>query len=198
MLALIQSYMWIWGGTFPGAIFVVAFGVLALGVHAAHRRGDSLAELGIRLDTFLPAAREAAAVTLPIVMVILIAGAFFDRIRPDWRVVIGRLLWLVGWGFLQQFMLQGFVNRNLAAVVARDRDRDLLVGAVFAFCHLPNPRLTIATFVAGWIWAILFRRRPNLFAIALSHAVGSAALSIAFGPELMGGMRVGRGYLNLR
>jgi hypothetical protein len=187
--------MWAWGGTFPGSIFVVSFGTLGLAIWSAHRRGEHLTDIGLRIDNIRPALLLAAQATVPVIIVIFAAGFTWGRIRPDWLVVVGRLPWLVCWGFLQQFVLQGFVHRRLADLIEVRRDRELMTGLIFALFHLPNPRLMIATFVAGWVWAWVFRRRPNLLALAISHAVGSAAVSIAFGQDLMKGMRVGRAAL---
>ena len=146
----------------------------------------------------MPALRDAAAVTLPLCAFLLIGGLWVARLRPDWIIVVKRLPWLIGWGFLQQFVLQGFVHRRLRDVLATDRERELATGLYFALCHFPNPRLMGATFFSGWIWAILYRRNPNLIALALSHAAGSASLNIAFGPEMLRGMRVGLGYVTYR
>jgi len=115
-------------------------------------------------------------------------------VRADWMTTVTRLPWLVVWGFLQQFVLQGFVHRRMMEIVKENLPREVMTAAVFALCHLPNWRLMIATFIGGWIWAVIYRRNPNLFALALSHALASAALSIAFGPALLHGMKVGRGY----
>jgi len=194
LLGVVHSYMWLWGGSFPGSFIVVGVAVLTLAIGSAWARGEGLRELGIRLDTFPAALRDAAAVTIPVAAGILVGGAWLGTVRADWPIVVARLPWLVGWGFLQQIVLQGFVHRRVGEILERDDLRQALTAAIFAFCHLPNPPLVAATFVGGWIWARIFRRAPNLLALALSHGVGSGALSIAFGPALLHGMRVGRGY----
>jgi len=194
VVALVESYVWIWGGLFPGGVLFVAGGVLGVALYSAHRRGEGLREIGVRIDNLRPALRDAAAATIPLSALLIAAGMGFGRVRPDWIAVVTRLLWLVGWGFLQQLVLQGFVHRRLMEALPTEGKRAAATAAVFAICHLPNPRLMAATFAAGYVWAVLFRRSPNLLALALSHAVGSAALSIAFGPELLHGMRVGMNY----
>jgi len=157
-------------------------------------RGEGPREIGIRLDNLVPALRSAALVTAIPSAAILIAGVALGTVRPDWIVTVKRLPWLVVWGFLQQYVLQSFVHRRVNEAIRGDVPREILTAAVFATCHLPNWQLMIATFSAGWIWSYLYRRHPNLIALAFAHAVGSAALSIALGPALLHGMKVGRGY----
>jgi len=198
VLLVVQSYVWFWNRLFDGGVFVVAALVLGTAIRSGHRRGEGLRDIGIRFDNFLPALRDAAVVTVPMCALIIIWGLWVERLRPDWMIVVNRLPWLVCWGFLQQFVLQGFVHRRFMEILGTTRERELATGLYFALCHLPNPRLMAATFVSGWIWAVLYRRNPNLIAIALSHAAGSASLNIAFGPEMLRGMRVGMGYLTYR
>lgn len=186
--------MWGWGRSFPGSGAVVVVGVFGTVAFSALRRGEGLRELGFRLDNFLPALRDTALVTAPLVAVLLIAGAGFERVRPDWMEVVLKLPKLVAWGLVQQTILQGFVHRRLREALSSSRHVDLATAAFFALCHLPNVRLMAGTFVGGWAWSAIYRRNPNLFALSIAHALGSAALNIAFGPELMRNMRVGGGY----
>ncbi len=175
-----QSYLWLWSGLIPRGIYLVSAAVLALAIASARIRGEGFREIGVRLDNLAPALRDAALVTAIPVVSLLAAG--------------GGLPWLVLWGFLQQLVLQGFVHRRMNEAIRGDVAREVLTAAVFAACHLPNWRLMIATFIGGWIWSVLYRRHPNLLALAVAHAVSSAAVSIALGPALLHGMKVGRGY----
>ncbi len=49
----------------------------------------------------------------------------------------------------------------------------------------------ILTFAGGLIWSWVYERAPNLFAIALSHAVISLMLMTALPPWLLPSMSVG-------
>jgi membrane protease YdiL (CAAX protease family) len=188
--------MWAWGGSFPGSGAVVVFGVFGTIAWSILRRGEGLRDLGFRWDNFGPALRDVVLVTAPLACLLLLAGAGFDRVRPDWPEVLAKLPKLAAWGLVQQTILQGFVHRRLREVLGAPRSVDLATAAFFSLCHLPNARLMAGTFVGGWVWSAIYRRNPNLFALALGHALGSAALNIAFGPELMRNMRVGGGYFN--
>jgi hypothetical protein len=80
------------------------------------------------------------------------------------------------WALVQEFALQCLLARNLslaglpfAAVVP-------LAAACFGAAHLPDLPLAGLTALAGLIWTPLFRLRPSLWPIALSHAwVGTLA-----------------------
>ncbi|HXI03790.1 MAG TPA: CPBP family intramembrane glutamic endopeptidase [Candidatus Saccharimonadales bacterium] len=186
--------MWLWGGTFPGSGVVVVAGVFGTIFYATQRRGEGLREIGFRMDTFLPALREVILATLPLAALLLVSGLWFGRLRSDWMEVVGVLPRLVAWGLIQQTILQGFVHRRFREVLSGHVHVELATAAFFAACHVPNLRLMAATFVGGYVWAIIYRRHPNLPALAIAHALGSAALNIAFGPQLMRSMRVGPGY----
>jgi len=192
----VESYVWTWNGIFKAGIYVVSAAVLGLAVVSAVVRKESLRDIGIRLDNLGRALAEAVMLTIIPAASMLAAGMMMGTVRPDWRHTVSHFPYLVFWGFLQQYVLQGFVHRRLNLVVGNRVAQELLTAAFFALCHLPNWRLMLGTFAGGWMWAFLYRRNPNLFALAVSHAIGSAALSIAFGPGLLHGMKVGRGYFS--
>ena len=86
-------------------------------------------------------------------------------------------LWLPLWGLMQQYVLQGFINRRAQMALGRGWPSVLLVAFVFALLHLPNPWLAFATFAGGLVWAYVYQRAPNLLALALSHALMSMLLA---------------------
>jgi membrane protease YdiL (CAAX protease family) len=161
----------------------------------SHRaRGETLKSIGWRLDNFWPAVRLLILPTLGVAILIIIAGFLTAGFGSDkwreWRW----LLWLPVWALVQQYALQGFVNRRAQIVLGSGYRSILLVAMVFALLHLPNPWLTIATFIGGAIWATVYQRFPNLFATALSHAVMSLLFVWAIPTSLLRSLRVGLRY----
>ncbi len=165
----------------------------------SHRlRGESAREVGWRLDNFAASARLLFALFGPPAALLLAFGWLrgdFDPLR--WRggqSVFGAPALGVLWGLLQQYALQGFINRRAQMVWGRGWKSILLVALVFAGLHLPNPWLALATFAGGLLWAYAYQRAPNLLALGLSHGLMTWALVAAVPPAALNNLRVGFKY----
>jgi membrane protease YdiL (CAAX protease family) len=169
----------------------------ALMLYSHRLRGETLRELGWRTDNFWRAVRllllPMIAGTLLLVLVgwLWFGGTFsFGRRRAGWAVS-GFPVWGLAWGLLQQYALQAFINRRAQLVFGKGAASIVLVAAVFALLHLPNPWLTGATFLGGLIWATVYQRAPNLYALALSHAFLTWALISTLPADALHSLRVG-------
>ncbi|PYS64661.1 MAG: hypothetical protein DMF74_06305 [Acidobacteria bacterium] len=156
---------------------VVPIGLaFVLSISSHHLRGETLRDLGFRLDNFL---RAAGLLTLPMIVtaIVCLAIGWWTGERIDFlrwhisRPLAVQLILGFAWGFVQQYMLQSLVNRRAQIVWGRGWLSVLVVAAIFAGLHLPNPALTVATFVGGVIWAAVYQRAPNIFALAISHSL---------------------------
>jgi membrane protease YdiL (CAAX protease family) len=177
---------------FPVAT-VLAFMLLS---HRARR--ESAHELGWRLDNFWHASRLLAP-PLVVVTAILVALGWYTSSLDFTRWKGGTSIFGVAalsllWGPLQQYALQGFINRRAQAVWGRGWTSVLVVAVVFATLHLPNPWLTFATFAGGLLWAYVYQRAPNLIALGLSHGLMTWVLVSSVPPAALHNLRVGFKY----
>jgi membrane protease YdiL (CAAX protease family) len=165
----------------------------------SHRvRRESARDVGWRLDNFWQAARLLALPMLVIVVFLIGVGYFNSRLDfTRWeggQSLFGIPALSLLWGPLQQYALQGFVNRRAQIVWGRGWKSVIATAAVFALLHLPNPWLTIATFAGGLLWAWVYQRVPNLLAVGLSHGLLTWVLVSSVPPAVLHNLRVGFKY----
>lgn len=169
--------------------------LLAVGfMLVSHReRGETVRDLGFRTDNFRAACRLLVLPTAVVVLLAVAVGWFTNHtiFQAPWR---NRFLLLPLWGLLQQYALNGFMNRRAQLALGKGTKSIVLVAIVFGLLHLPNPLLALLTFVGGLVWAAVYQRQPNLFALALSHAVSSLTLALTISPKLLDSLRVGFKY----
>lgn len=162
-------------------------------------RQETLRDLGVRFDNFLRAMKLLALpmISIAIISAVIgwVSGSRFDFFR--WHAEKAILLQLAlgfAWGFVQQYALQGFINRRAQIVWGRGAISVLVTAVVFAALHFPNPWLMFATFVGGLVWAWVFQRAPNLFALAVSHSVMTWVLVSTLPPAALNHLRIGLKY----
>jgi membrane protease YdiL (CAAX protease family) len=165
----------------------------------SHRvRGESARAVGWRLDNFGEAGRlllpPMLAVSALLVAVGWYAGTLdFGRWEGGQSIMGVPGLSLV-WGPLQQYALQGFINRRAQVALGRGSLSVLLVGLLFALFHLPNPWLMFATFAGGLLWAWVYQRAPNILAVGLSHSLMTWVMISSVPPGALDNLRVGFKY----
>lgn len=177
---------WKWVAAIPAA------SALTLMTISHREHGEQLSDLGFRLDNFWAACKLLLLPTALATAIIVAAGLLWYGLHLQvWKP---RLIALPLWALLQQYALQGFLNRRSQILLGRNWRSAFLVGLVFALLHLPNLSLAAMTLLAGSTWAAIYQRQPNLYALALSHALASAALVLVIPTSVVTGMRVGFKY----
>jgi len=174
---------------------VPALAALSLVLFSKKERGESWRDLGWRLDNFGSAVRIIFLPTLIGAAIILLVGWQMSSIHLSRSNLVTWGTGLVVWAFAQQLFLQGFINRRSQIIWGKGWISVLIVAVIFAVLHLPNPILSLATFIGAIIWAKAYQRHPNLFAVALSHASLSFLLAMSLPNWLLNNLRVGFKYL---
>lgn len=171
--------------------------VLVFGSHLLRKEG--FRELGFRFDNFLTALKLLALPMIVVGLICVALGLIFGT-RPDlfrWhpeRPIAGQLAVGFAWGFVQQYVLQSFINRRAQIVWQRGARSVLLTALIFALLHFPNPWLMLVTFIGGLVWAFVYQRAPNLFALALSHSLMTWVLVSTLPMSALNHLRIGFKY----
>ena len=165
----------------------------------SHRvRGESAREIGWRLDNFAEAARLLLPTMLAVSALLIGLGWYagtldFGRWEGGQSILGVPGLSLV-WGVLQQYALQGFINRRAQVALGHGSLSVLLVGLLFALFHMPNLWLAFATLAGGLLWANVYQRVPNLLAVGLSHSLMTWVMISSVPAGALHNLRVGFKY----
>jgi membrane protease YdiL (CAAX protease family) len=182
------------------AIIAIPIALAVLLIIISHRlRRESLRDIGFRVDNFFKA---LSLLALPVAVTALLCLGIgwrlgtpinFLRWHPG-RFLVLQLALGFAWALAQQYVLQGFLNRRAMIAAGRGWPSVLIVGALFGLLHLPNPWVTVITLMAGLIWAAIYQRVPNLFALAITHSLMTWFVVSTLPPSALNHLRVGIGY----
>lgn len=174
----------------------LAFGFM-VSSHRLHR--ETLRDLGFRLDNFFRAFKLLLIPMAVVALGALVIG-LVSRTRPDFfrwhaeRHIAFQLLLGFTWGLVQQYVLQAFINRRAQMVWGAGILSTILTAAIFAGLHFPNPWLMLVTFMGGLIWARVYAREPNLFALSVSHSLMTWVLVSTLPASALNHLRIGFKY----
>ncbi len=180
-------------------IGMIPIAVVLLFSALSHRaRGESARDIGFNGWPFLPALRLLLLWMIPATVFLLVIGWQLGSLHFNhllsWRSLLLSQFWLLLWGMMQQYALQAVVNRRAQEIWGKGAWSIIFVAFLFAALHLPNVWLTGATLLGGVLWAAVYQRAPNLYALAISHSIMTTVLSSTLSSALLHGMRVGYNY----
>jgi membrane protease YdiL (CAAX protease family) len=193
---------WIAASVAGGSRLIVAIPItlaFAFIIISQRLHSETLRDLGFRLDNFIQAGLLLLIPMAVTAILCLILGRWFGR-RTDfsnWHAgtpLILQLILGVGWGLAQQYVLQGFINRRAQLLSGKGWLSVLMVAAVFSALHLPNLWLAVVTLVGGVVWAAVYQRAPNLFALAISHSLMTWVIVSTLPASALHHLRIGFKY----
>jgi membrane protease YdiL (CAAX protease family) len=158
--------------------------------------GDTPKTIGWRADNLWTACKQAALVVVPMMLGLVVLGAFLGAFHRPVGHLFSRqhLLGYMSFCLLQQVALNSYVtNRFLEASLGTVK-ASLLSGAIFAALHWPNPVLVPLTAIGGAIMAWLFARERNILPLAFAQGIMGTLIWWAFPVAWHHAMRVGPGF----
>ncbi len=135
----------------------------------------------------------AAMVT--IVVLGLIFNPNFLKEKQLWSLTSYWLSRYFVWGWFQQFVLHGYVTRNLKTVLRNDTKTAFWTSVIFSFLHLPNPLLMVITFFSAFVSAKFFLKYSNIYILALFHGFLAVAIGTCLPDSLVQNLRIGPRFL---
>lgn len=170
--------------------------LLAFMIGSVLLRRETATRLGLRPLHGLASLRWVALGVAAGAGPLLLYGWSHGRIGLGWPDGLA-LLQFTGyavWCVLQQFALQSFMHNRLLDSIRSPHLSSLLSALIFGSLHLPNPVLTIATFVGGWAMGEVFTRHRNIWVLALGQALVSTAILVSLPDSMHHRLRVGPGF----
>jgi len=170
------------------------FGPIALLIPAVlvFSRRPTAIQLGLGLRQFFSSLwilPTAAVVAAGGILLAQQAGTFHDLYKGDLTHVSGYVIWTI----YQQFLLQDYFMPRLTRLLSTDA-AILLAAVLFAFAHLPNVPLTVATLIWGAISCALFRRYRSLYVLGIAQGLLGLCFAVCVPDVFLHHMRVGLGY----
>ncbi len=172
--------------------------VFLFGYFSHSARGENARDIGLTPHNFVRAFRLLLLWMIPAAGILAVIGWHLGSLHFSppryWGAFALGQLWLLLWGMMQQYALQAIVNRRSQVIWGTGATSVAAVALIFALLHFPNVWLMVATLAGGVLWATVYQKYPNLYALAVSHSLMTSVLASTIGPAALHGLRVGYNY----
>lgn len=201
--ALELVFFVLWSGAFvwlvlplnrPPLILLNAAALFGFTLASHLIRGKTLGSLGLGRANFMGALRLLLLPTVAAILGAVPLGYFLgttdsEELGRDWFF---GLLTYPFWGLFQQYVFQGYIyNRVAEAGGGRRWPAIVIAASLYSLVHFPNELLLVLCLPIGIVWAWVYSRRPNLYALGLSHGLLGATMKEFVKNIYWAGMRVG-------
>ena len=148
---------------------------------------ETLIRWGFKKEHF----KQSMLYLVPLVFITGMASVLYSSMNESlsfsWYFILSLLLYPL-WGLIQQFMMLGIISQNLASATEGNMNRYLiifLVSALFSMVHYPSFFLMIFTFFLEVVFATVYLKWRNLWAIGIAHGwIGTFILYYVLGRNL--------------
>ena len=148
-------------------VLAVSFWIFFI-VSTVRKRENKLTYLGLGKDGIKPTTLICLGVGLPFAIGFGIYASQSGTLLWQAPLIPVLLLYPI-WGMIQQLITMNFVAGNLSALRVKNHWNILLTGLAFAFVHLPDVQLTLATLALGLFYGWLFLRHRNIWPLGILH-----------------------------
>lgn len=131
---------------------------------------------GVGMKNFVPAARLLAGPTIVMIAVPLVARQFVGG-QIDARRMLIALGTYPLYAVAQLGLFQVFLVPRLRRISDSTASVVLVSAGMFALAHWPNGVVMAACAVPAAVWTLVYLKRPNLYALAISMGLAAAVFA---------------------
>ena len=175
-IILIFGYLWL---IYPSHSRWVqglsAIPILLFLLYSDFKTQKSFKDIGFRLDNWYGSFKILIIFTLIAIVGLYVIWQFFFPVNKYFYYDSAFWKGLFNGPFealFQEYIFLGFFFRRYRDIFFPHTNIAIFFSALtFSLIHIPIPPLIILCFIAGIVWAATYNKYPNLFTIAISHAL---------------------------
>jgi membrane protease YdiL (CAAX protease family) len=193
VIGAIESVLWTEGRTrWILYLFANAWIIFAALRHRRSARELGVSSYGLRSCAWIIIAGAALA------LAVIALGAMHGTLHVLFGVmpIATHITLYVLWAVMQQFVAQSYFYLQIEKLTQSSNKAVVGAAVIFALLHIPNPVLSVVTFIGGLAFSEMFRRYRNIYPIAIAHALVALSIAVSLPDDVHRHMRVGIGYLH--